>query len=107
DQEAVVGALDAAVETIGRLGGAKEGDKTMMDSALPFRRTLATSFTGQNAGEAIVAAAAAAREAADATASITANKGRARVLGDKSLGTVDPGALSFAILMTELGEHLA
>ena len=107
DLEAVIGALDAAVETIGRLGGAKEGDKTMMDSALPFRRTLAASFTGQNAGEAIASAAAAAREAADATASITANKGRARVLGDKSLGTVDPGALSFAILMTELGEHLA
>ena len=48
-----------------------------------------------------------AREAADATAEITATLGRARVLGEKSVGTPDPGAISFSILMRELGQHLS
>ncbi|WP_129661766.1 dihydroxyacetone kinase family protein [Rothia uropygialis] len=107
DQDRIVAALEAGVGTIGRLGGAREGDKTMMDAALPFRRTLAETFTGANAASAITAAATAARSAAESTAVITARKGRSRVLGDKSRGTVDPGAWSFAILVTELGKHLA
>jgi dihydroxyacetone kinase len=48
-----------------------------------------------------------ARTAADATADITATLGRARVLGEKSVGTPDPGAISFSILMKELGQHLS
>ncbi|UEJ81495.1 dihydroxyacetone kinase family protein [Brachybacterium halotolerans subsp. kimchii] len=102
----VVDALVAGVDTVGRLGGAVEGDKTMMDAALPFRRVLLETFDGTDAAAAISSAAAAAREAAEATASITATKGRARVLGEKSVGTPDPGALSFSILMDELGAHL-
>ncbi|MBK0332905.1 dihydroxyacetone kinase family protein [Brachybacterium sp. MASK1Z-5] len=107
DQGAVVEALQAGVDTIGRLGGAREGDKTMMDAALPFRRTLTGAFTGENAAAAIRAAAETAGEAAAATAHITARLGRSRVLGDKSKGTPDPGALSFSLLMKALGEHLA
>jgi len=34
-----------------------------------------------------------------ATADIVARRGRSRVLGTKSLGTPDPGAVSFAVLM--------
>ncbi|UQN28843.1 dihydroxyacetone kinase family protein [Brachybacterium kimchii] len=102
----VVEALVAGVDTIGRLGGAAEGDKTMMDAALPFRRVLLEAFDGTDPAPAITSAAATARDAAEATALITATKGRSRVLGEKSKGTPDPGALSFSILMTELGAHL-
>ncbi|MGP5375782.1 dihydroxyacetone kinase family protein [Brachybacterium alimentarium] len=102
----VVDALDAGIAAVLRLGGAKVGDKTMVDALVPFRARLSEAFTGDNASEAIIEAAATAREAADATADITATLGRARVLGDKSLGTPDPGAISFSILMTELGLHL-
>ena len=107
EQSTVVDAIDAGIDAVQRLGGAKEGDKTMVDAAVPFRTTLAEKFTGDNASAAILEAAGAAREAADATADITAALGRARVLGEKSLGTPDPGAISFSILMKELGEHLA
>ncbi|MGP5078816.1 dihydroxyacetone kinase family protein [Brachybacterium alimentarium] len=102
----VVDALDAGIAAVLRLGGAKVGDKTMVDALVPFRARLSEAFTGDNASEAIIEAATTAREAADATADITATLGRARVLGDKSLGTPDPGAISFSILMTELGLHL-
>ena len=103
----VVDAIDAGIDAVQRLGGATVGDKTMVDAAAPFRETLDTAFTGDNAAEAILEAAGVAREAADATADITATLGRARVLGEKSVGTPDPGAISFSILMKELGQHLS
>ena len=103
----IIDALDAGISAIQRLGGAKVGDKTMVDAAAPFRTALNEAFTGENAAEAILIAAGTAREAADATADITAALGRSRVLGEKSLGTPDPGAISFSILMKELGQHLS
>ncbi|GAA1488893.1 dihydroxyacetone kinase family protein [Brachybacterium sacelli] len=103
----VVDALDAGIDAVLRLGGAAVGDKTMVDAALPFRTTLDRAFTGDDAAAAIQEAARTARAAADATADITAALGRARVLGDRSLGTPDPGAISFSLLMAELGEHLS
>ena len=57
-------------------------------------------------GRVIAEAAARAHEAAAATADLAAHKGRARVLGEKSKGTPDPGAVSFARLATRLGELL-
>ena len=107
DDRDIVDALDAGIDAVLRLGGAEEGDKTMCDAAIPFRTELAENFDGIGAGPAISAAASVARVAAERTSQITARRGRSRVLGEKSLGTVDPGALSFSILMTELGAHLA
>ena len=101
----VVDAVNAGIDAVMRLGGAKPGDKTMVDAAVPFRDALADAF-GTEAGPAITTAAGVARDAADKTADITARLGRARVLGDKSVGTPDPGALSFSLLMKALGEHL-
>lgn len=101
----VVDAISAGIDAVIRLGGAKPGDKTMVDAALPFRDALTEAFDTE-AGPAITAAARVARNAADKTADITARLGRARVLGEKSVGTPDPGALSFSLLMTALGEHL-
>jgi dihydroxyacetone kinase len=101
-----VDALLAGVDAVMRLGGAEPGDKTMIDAAVPFRDRLSEEFDGE-AGPAVSAAAEAAREAADGTADIQATLGRARVLGEKSVGTVDPGALSFSMLMKALGEHLS
>lgn len=102
----VVDAVSAGIDAVIRLGGAKPGDKTMVDAAAPFRAALVDAFDAE-AGPAITTAAGVARDAADETADITAKLGRARVLGEKSVGTPDPGALSFALLMTALGEHLS
>ncbi|GAA1732330.1 dihydroxyacetone kinase family protein [Brachybacterium phenoliresistens] len=101
--------LRSGIDAIQRLGGAKVGQKTMIDAAVPFLEALGSEDPADAADAArrISEAAAAARTAADATADITAEKGRSRVLGEKSLGTPDPGALSFSILMAELGAHLA
>src|SRR5699024_563723 len=83
---------------------------------VPFREALALARAGRGgpadapaeaASRSIAAAAARAVEAAEATAAISASKGRARPHGDKSVGTPDPGAISFARIVTRLGEQLA
>lgn len=100
-------ALLAAVDALQRLGGAQPGDKTMIDAAAPFAQTLEKEFN--RCGDlftSLSAAAVTAKAAAERTAELTARLGRARVLGEKSLGTPDPGAISFAMLMEALANHL-
>ncbi|MGJ9406662.1 dihydroxyacetone kinase family protein [Nesterenkonia aurantiaca] len=102
-----VRALHNAVEAVQRLGGAQPGDKTMIDAAVPFARALQDRFqAGEGFSAALESAAAVATEAAASTSELKARLGRSRVLGEKSLGTPDPGATSFALLMTALAEHL-
>jgi dihydroxyacetone kinase len=106
--EDVVRALVTGTDAIRRLGGAEQGDKTMVDAIIPFRETLESEFAASSdLAASTKRAAAAAREAADATADITARRGRSRVLGEKSVGTPDPGAVSFSLLMDALGDLFA
>ena len=93
-------AIDAVVE----LGGAAVGEKTMVDAAVPFRDTLVAG-TGP-LSDAWAAAVAAAEAAADGTAAFGAKRGRARTHADKSIGTPDPGAVSFARIVAVLGQHI-
>ncbi|TWS18474.1 dihydroxyacetone kinase family protein [Tsukamurella asaccharolytica] len=108
DEAAVLRAVVAARDAVVRLGGAQLGDKTMVDSLTPFvtemeRRVAA----GDRLPQAWAAAATVAREAADATASLTPRVGRARPLAERSLGTPDAGAISMALCLETVGRHLA
>ncbi|MGW5419389.1 dihydroxyacetone kinase subunit DhaL [Streptomyces sp. NPDC003943] len=92
---ALAEALAAGVAAVAQLGGAKTGDKTMLDALTPAAGALGTSF-------------AAAREAAEAgalaTVPLLARKGRASYLGERSVGHQDPGATSSALLFAALAE---
>lgn len=103
----VVAALEDAAAAVTELGGAVPGDKTMVDALVPFVETLQRSFqAGARLDSAWTAAAAAATEAATATAHLTARLGRARTHGTHSLGHPDPGAVSFALLMSAIADEL-
>lgn len=107
DDAAVVSALLRAVDAVRRLGGAEPGDKTMVDAAVPFAETLEQeSERGNDLFAAVSAAALAAKAGADRTVELTARLGRSRVLGERSVGTPDPGAVSFAMLMKALAERI-
>lgn len=91
-------AADAAA-AIQRLGKAELGDKTMVDAIVPFVEWL------HSAGEApldqaLVAAAEVATTAAAHTADLAPKKGRARPLAERSVGHPDPGATSFALIVS-------
>src|SRR5690606_8875829 len=92
---ALVSGLTRALDAVVDLGGARPGDKTMVDAMEPFVR----AFDGGPFAGSWARAAQVAEEAAAATADLVASKGRARTHGDKTLGTPDPGATSFAIVV--------
>ena len=104
----VVDALRTATTALTELGQARLGDKTMIDSLVPFVDTLdAQVAAGRPLAEAWTTASTAATEAAEATASLTPKIGRARPLAERSVGSPDPGAISLALIMTAIGEVLA
>jgi phosphoenolpyruvate---glycerone phosphotransferase subunit DhaL len=104
--EQLADALDAGVAGVVERGRPELGDKTMFDAMEPavraFRASLAAGAAA--ASRAAFEAAAAGR---DATAELVARKGRASYLGDRSLGHIDPGAASTALLFQALAEALA
>jgi dihydroxyacetone kinase len=102
--DVMVRATSDAVEAVVSLGGAAVGDKTMVDAAVPFRDALAAASSGPS--QAWADAVTAASEAAQATAGFAARRGRARTHTDKSIGTPDPGAVSFVTVVDVLGRHL-
>ena len=106
-QEEIITAAIAGANSITDMGGAKVGDKTMVDALVPFADSLKENISSSKSLKEIWnTAAKAAQTAAEATANITARKGRARTHGDASLGTPDPGAISFALLMQAIADFL-
>jgi len=62
-------------------------------------RAEAAGLAARLMGEGLAAAAAAARDGRDATTPMLARKGRASYLGERSVGHLDPGATSTALLL--------
>ncbi|MFZ3567030.1 dihydroxyacetone kinase family protein [Streptomyces sp. BH097] len=98
----------AAFEAVTSLGGAKPGDKTLVDALGPLVDTFTAGVgRGDTAGSALGRAAATASHAAEATAELTPRLGRARPLAERSVGTPDAGALSLALCARTLAALLA
>ncbi|QOR45945.1 dihydroxyacetone kinase family protein [Trueperella pecoris] len=104
DAEAIRHAVIEGARSFVTMGGAKVGDKTIVDASEAFADTLEKA--GGTLAEAWESAARAAEQAAAGTADFAATKGRARTHGDKSIGTPDPGATSFAMLMRVVPDSL-
>lgn len=99
----LVRALRAAVEGIKARGQAELGEKTLLDSLVPAIDTLEAELDkGASRAEIVQAMAATARQAADATASLQAMRGRAAYTGERSIGSVDAGATAIAVLLEAL-----
>jgi dihydroxyacetone kinase-like protein len=108
DAETMAAGLEAACQGIVDRGRARAGDKTMYDALEPAARAFRAAFAS---GEAIEAcwrsAAKAAAAGAAATASMRARRGKSSYVGEKSIGTVDPGAASVAMLIAAASEAVS
>ncbi|UFS60525.1 dihydroxyacetone kinase subunit DhaL [Subtercola endophyticus] len=99
----VVAALRAAVEGIKKRGKAELGDKTLLDALVPSIDALETSLAaGDDAATAAETFAATARSAAEATSTLEARRGRASYTGERSIGSVDAGAMGIAVLAEKI-----
>ncbi|MEU6696198.1 dihydroxyacetone kinase family protein [Pseudonocardia sp. NPDC046786] len=93
--------------TIEQLGGARPGDKTLLDALLPFADELQRRVAaGADLATAWTAAADSATAGARDTAELRPRIGRARPLAEKSVGTPDAGATSLALIVTAVGRVL-
>ncbi|WP_455654790.1 dihydroxyacetone kinase subunit DhaL [Phascolarctobacterium sp.] len=83
---------------------AKPGDKTMVDALYPAIDAIIE--TQGSLKEIMAAAAVAAKAGAEATSQMVARFGRAKNMGERSIGTKDPGAVSIAILFGGMAKAL-
>jgi len=103
----IAAAIRKASDAVMRTGGAEPGDKTMVDSLVPFAEAIDESAeAGRPLGESWAAAAGTAAIAAADTAKLLPRMGRARPHAERSVGTPDPGAHSLALIVTAVGEYL-
>lgn len=103
--EDVVAMLRAAVEGIKARGGASLGEKTLLDSLVPMTDTIEERLAaGDSAADVLKAAAVTARTTAEATKELEAKRGRASYTGERSIGSVDPGAIAIAVLAEKIAE---
>jgi dihydroxyacetone kinase-like protein len=105
DGAKAVAMLRAAAEGIKARGQSDVGDKTLLDALVPLTDRLEQELTGgADAGKALAAAAATAREAAEATKTLIAKRGRASYTGERSVGSVDAGAMAVAVITEKISE---
>ncbi|GEL95914.1 dihydroxyacetone kinase subunit DhaL [Cellulomonas composti] len=101
----VVAMLRAAIVGIQARGGAELGDKTLLDALAPMADTIEEQLAaGASSDEIAKAAATSARAAAEATKDLQARRGRASYTGERSIGSVDPGAVAVAVLAEKIAE---
>ncbi|MDI6028063.1 dihydroxyacetone kinase subunit DhaL [Corticibacterium sp. UT-5YL-CI-8] len=101
-------AFDAACSGIADLGGAKVGDRTMLDALVPAAVAFREAVTHGNVLRvALEEALAAARTGAATTAALLPRRGRSSYLGTRAVGHSDPGAEAVVIWLEGLRQALA
>lgn len=91
--------LGAAIAGIEKRGHAKKGDKTMLDTLIPIHACfLPENAEGKTLFEVLQDASHAAKEGVDYTKTIAARRGRASLVGERSIGHEDPGAVSSMLM---------
>lgn len=103
----VVAMFSSGLDNVKSMTTAKFGDKTMMDAMIPAVEAMKTDLaTDQNVSLQTIFdnAAVAATKGAEATKDLIAKQGRAKNLGERSIGHLDAGATSFALIMTAFAD---
>ncbi len=90
-------AFARAVDAVAARGKSQAGQKTMLDVLYPVSEALASGASPTDI-------AVAADKAAENTLPLKATRGRASFLGDRSIGHMDAGARSSALLIRAVAE---
>ena len=87
-------------------GGATPGDKTMVDALEPAALK-SQELVSVSLDESLIAVAEVARAGMEATKDMVANVGKAKPLGERSLGHPDPGAVSTYFILKYMTEYVS
>ena len=97
--------LSQSLKDVMSRGGAKPGDKTMIDALHPAAEA-ARANIDKPLAESIKAVAAAAEAGKEASKAMIATMGRAKTLGEKTIGLPDAGAISVTIILNTMAEFI-
>ena len=106
DSAGMASLLREGCDGVMKRGGAKPGDKTMID-ALDPAASAAETAKEQPLSEALASAAQAAEDGRDASKDMVATMGRAKTQGDGGVGKPDAGAVSVAIIVRQMADFAA
>lgn len=99
DRANLATAFGKAIEAVAARGKSQVGQKTMLDVLQPVHDALLQGKTGAEIADV-------ADRAADATVPMKALRGRASFLGDRSIGHMDAGGRSVALLVRAVTETI-
>ena len=99
DCAAVATMFEAGLAKLQKQTKAQPGEKTMIDALVPaIEAVRAAAGAAEDIKAALAGAADAAAKGAEATADMLAKHGKARNMGERTIGHVDPGATSVACM---------
>jgi phosphoenolpyruvate---glycerone phosphotransferase subunit DhaL len=108
DCRAFVSMLEQGVAKLRKNTKAEVGSKTMIDALVPAMAVMrAATDSGKNLAEILSEGATAAVKGAESTRAMKATFGRAKNIGERSIGHVDPGAVSMSLLFVGIKEGYA
>jgi len=97
--------FDASLNKIKLQGGARVGDKTVVDALEPAATAVRESvINATSVSQCLKNAAKAAKSGCESTRMIVARHGKARYLGEQTLGHIDPGAYVMTIIFDEFAK---
>ncbi len=97
--------MQAGAVNLGKNTKAAVGDKTMIDALTPAIEAIRLAAdAGRGLSEVLEAGATAAAAGAEATKNMRAAFGRARNIGERAMGHVDPGATSISLVFAGFKE---
>jgi len=99
--------FSASLAKVMKLGGAKPGDKTMVDAFYPAVKSLEDSAAaGISIKEALSRMVKAAKTGAESTKDMISSKGKSSYSGERSLGYEDAGANTVYFIIKAIYEEL-
>jgi dihydroxyacetone kinase-like protein len=98
--------LTLSAQAVSKRGGVEEGAKTMVDAVMPAARAV-DAAASDDLLAAFEAAERGALEGVEATKPMIATTGKARSLGERSIGHPDPGAISVSIILGAMKSYAA
>lgn len=105
--ELFLSSLQNATTGLMDLGGAKVGDKTLLDTLCPATDAFKVALeNGNSFTECLTAMSVAAIKGKENTKSMVAKVGRAARLGERSRGHIDAGAASCCVILTSMAEAI-
>lgn len=106
DDASFATALEDGLTAVLKRGGVTEGQKTMVDALAPASRA-ARAAVGKGLAATTAAATQGALDGVEASKAMIATTGKARSLGERSIGHPDPGAISISLIFRAMRDFTA